>query len=175
MNLHDLPPRAGDRPRTSTTAPHTQLDQTAPEEMQNLLRDHALSLPGVSRASSGVSVHGAVGFYLNDPPRTPELPELFGQEFGHIHPPYDGSLHLNVPTSVAERLIELGWAEYHFAVKLGWAPPLVVMLYGPRDREELEVAQAIVETSYIAAGGALRDAAGRPLTALHKTAFGTLS
>lgn len=175
MNLHDLPARAGDRPQTTNSAPHTQLDQNAPTDLQDRLRDHALSLPGVRRGRSNLSVPGAIAFFLDAPLRDPDLPDLFQGEWGHIHPHYDGSLHLNIPTPVAEKLIELGWGEYHYVVTQGWAPPIVLMLYGPRDETELEIAKVIVETAYVAAGGALRDDQGRVLGALHRSAFGTLA
>lgn len=158
-----LPARRGTRPATTPTNPHTQLDQLAPIDLQDRLRDHALALPGVRPGPSQVSVPGAVAFYLDEPMEESLLPNLFGGEWGHIHPHYDGSLHLNVPTELAERLIETGWAEYHSLVALGHIPPLVVMLYGPRDEDEPAVCSSIVEEAYLANGGAPHDAAGRAL------------
>jgi Luciferase len=153
MYLDELPARAGDRPQTTASAPHTQLDQNAPVELQHRLRDYALSLPGVRKGRSGVSVPGAVAFFLDRPAGEPTVPDLFGGEWGHIHPSYDGSLHLNLPTADAERLIERGWAEYHYAVAQDWVPPIVVMLYGPRNEAELEIAKHVVRMAYLAAGG----------------------
>jgi hypothetical protein len=112
---------------------------------------------------SNVSVPGAVAFFLDEPPRPATVPDLFRGEFGHIHPREDGSLHLSVPTPEAERLIELGWAEFHHVVEQGLVPPIVIMLYGPRDQDELAVAEQIVEIAYLAAGGATHTADGRPL------------
>ncbi|WP_206515916.1 luciferase family protein [Nocardioides pantholopis] len=158
-----LPVRAGLRPATTPSNPHTQLEQIAPVDLQDRLRDHALSLPQVRRGASRFSVPGAVAFYLDAPPEPSAVPDLFGGEWGHIHPHYDGSLHLNVPTELAERLIAAGWAEYHSLVARGHLPPLVVMLYGPRDEADLAVCAAAVEEAYLANGGARHDAAGRPL------------
>lgn len=158
-----LPLRAGSRPATTPTNPHTQLDQIAPVDLQDRLRDHALSLPGVRPGTSRVSVPGAIAFYLEEPINPTTMPNFFGGEWGHIHPHSDGSLHLNVPTELAEPLIQAGWAEYHSLVGRGVIPPLVVMLYGPRDEAELAVCASIVEEAYLANGGARHDAAGRPL------------
>lgn len=158
-----LPVRAGSPPATTPTNPHTQLDQIAPADLQDRLRDHALSLPGVRRGTSRVSVPGAVAFYLDEPMNPSTMPDLFGGEWGHIHPHSDGSLHLNVPTELAERLIQAGWAEYHSLVGRGHIPPLVVMLYGPRDEAELAVCASAVEEAYLANGGARHDTAGRTL------------
>lgn len=158
-----LPVRGGARPATTPSNPHTQLEQIAPVELQDRLRDHALSLPGVRRGESNVSVPGAVAFYLDDPVEPSRMPNLFGGEWGHIHPHSDGSLHLNLPTELAERLIAAGWAEYHSLVGRGYLPPLVVMLYGPRDEAELAFCAAAVEETYLANGGSRHDASGRAL------------
>jgi hypothetical protein len=155
--------RAGARPKTTPTNPHTQLDQLAPIELQDRLRDYALSLPGVRGGRSNVSVPGAVAFFLDDPPNPRSAPDLFDGEWGHIHPHYDGSLHLTLPTPVAEHLIELGWAEFHTVVASGMIPPVVVMLYGPRTEEELATAKLIIEEAYVSAGGLREDETGRPL------------
>jgi hypothetical protein len=98
MSLSDgFPARSG--PRSSTTAvnPHAQLDQNASAGLQDQLRDHALSLPGVRTGARKVSVPGAVAFFLDKPPRPAAMPDLFGGEWGHIHPRHDGSVHLIVP------------------------------------------------------------------------------
>ena len=155
MSLSDgFPTRSGPRPSTADVNPHTQLDQNAPAGLQDQLRDHALSLPGVRAGTSNVSVPSAVAFFLDKPPRPAAVPDLFGGEWGHIHPHHDGSLHLILPTPDAERLIELGWAEFHNIVTRGLAPPVVVMVYGPRDEHELAVLKQVVELAYLAAGGA---------------------
>jgi len=155
MSLSDgFPTRSGPRPSTADVNPHTQLDQNAPVELQDQLRDHALSLPGVRSGTSNVSVPGAVAFFLDKPPQPAAVPDLFGGEWGHIHPHHDGSLHLILPTPDAERLIELGWAEFHNIVTSGLAPPVVVMVYGPRDEHEFAVVKQVVELAYLAAGGA---------------------
>lgn len=164
MMLSDLSPRTGTRPRTTSVNPHTQLTQNAPAELQQRVRDHALTLPGVRRGSSGVSVPGSVAFFRDAPPNDPQIPNLFGNEWGHIHPGYDGSLHLDVPTALAERLIALGWAEFHNVVLDGLVPPIVVMVYGPRNGPELTVVNAIVEAAYVAAGGVRHDTHGELLT-----------
>jgi hypothetical protein len=159
----DFPARRGVRPTTTAVNPHTQLDQNAPVELQDRLRDHALSLPGVHPGRSNVSVPGAIAFFLDEPHRPATVPDLFGGEWGHIHPHYDGSLHLTLPTPDAERVIEHGWGEYHNVVKLGLVPPIVIMLYGPRNDDELAVTKHVIEIAYLAAGGATHAEDGRPI------------
>lgn len=159
----DLPTRTGLHPSTTSANPHTQLDQIAPVELQDRLRDHALSLPGVRRGLSQFSVPGAVAFYLDDQVEAPAVPNVFGGEWGHIHPHSDGSLHLIVATTLAERLIATGWAEYHSLVAPGHIPPLVIMLYGPRNESEFTLCAQAVEEAYLAAGGSRSDENGRTL------------
>lgn len=45
-----VPTRSGPKPSTTPVNPHSQLDQTAPVELQDRLRDHALAPPGVGAA-----------------------------------------------------------------------------------------------------------------------------
>jgi len=75
MSLPDsFPARIGPRPSTTEVNPHTQVDQNAPAGLQDQLRDHALSLPGVRAGTSNVSVPGAVAFFLDQPPRRQRYP-----------------------------------------------------------------------------------------------------
>ena len=84
MSLSDgFPARSGPRRSTTDVNPHTLLDQNAPVGLQDQLRDHALSLPGVREGTSNVSVPGAVAFFLDNPPRPAAVPDLFGGEWGH--------------------------------------------------------------------------------------------
>ena len=73
------------------------------------------------------------------------------REFAHLHPGYDGSLHLALPPAQAADLVARGWGVPH-----PWAgtrlSPGFVMLFGPRDEDELEVATGVVEAAH-----ALRD------------------
>ena len=56
--------RAGARPRTTPTNPHTQLDQNAPAALQEALFARARALPNVVVGASLVSVPGARAFHL---------------------------------------------------------------------------------------------------------------
>jgi len=150
------PVRQGPRPATQRVMPHQQLDQNAPPELQEELFDRCRGLFGVVVLPSLVSVPGARGFHLES--------ELAGgsaeafmrdTEFAHLHPQYDGSLHLALPADLARQVIDAGWGEHHPLVEQGVMPPTQLMVYGPRDRDELEVVWRIIEESYaFARGGA---------------------
>ena len=65
----------------------------------------------------------------------------------------DGSLHAALPPEVAEEAIEKGWAEQHPVAQMDYIPRNVVMIYAPRDTEEVEVVARLVMESYRYAGG----------------------
>jgi hypothetical protein len=102
-----------------------------------------------------------VALVLDRPFHRPAVTPRVGRGWGQLQPPDDGSAHLHLPAPVAGRLVGLGWAEHHPVVVRGLAPPVVVLLYGPRDEAELAVARAVLTAAYVAAGGARTDAHGR--------------
>ncbi len=139
--------RTGPRPRTTPTNPHTQLDQQAPVDLQERVFEFARSLADVAIGPSLVSVPGARAFHL---PRCEHAPGAFmvEHEFAHLHPAYDGSLHMTLPLDIVETVIEHGWAEYHpLSGKYG-LPKNIVMVYGPRDEAELAIVNELVRASY---------------------------
>ncbi len=149
-----LPCRAGPKPGTTPTNPHQQLDQNAPPSVQEALFARARALLGVTAQPSQISVKGARGFWLSRE-RAAGPPEAFmiGYEFAHLHPAYDGSLHMKLPFAVIEEVIKKGWGELHPSAPKGFAPGKTVMVYGPRDETELEGVWQIVQQSYAFATG----------------------
>ncbi|MEM8709074.1 MAG: luciferase family protein [Actinomycetota bacterium] len=149
FDLDDLPVRPGPRPATTPTNPHTQLDQLAPAEFQQAVAEHMFELPCVVETESQISVPGARAMWLADGCAAgPDHAFMIGREFCHLHPEYDGSLHLNLPLDLAAHAIEQGWAENHPMAARGIIPRNVVMVYGPRDDDELEIVKALVTASH---------------------------
>lgn len=148
MRCMRLPRRRGERPRTSSSNPHEQLEQNAPLELQDTLAARASELSRVRLEPSGVGPRGTRAFVLEDAAGvcTPGCC-MVGREFAHLHPPHDGSLHLTLPEPLRALAIKRGWAEPHpLAGKC--APASTVMVYGPRDAEELEVVWRLLRASY---------------------------
>ena len=148
-----LPRRAGDRPRVSWSIPQQQQSQIAPAALQEQLFERINALPGVSGGPSEISVPGARAFVLTDgagPAEAYLVPQA--REFAHLHPAYDGSLHLALPPQHAADLVAHGWGVPH-----PWAGTRLtdgfVMLYGPRDHNELDIVAGIVAASYSRARG----------------------
>lgn len=143
-----LPLRRGPRPRTTPTNPHTQLDQQPTDPaVRDRLAARLFALPGVSERPSAVSVPGARALCL-DRQDGPREAFLIGGEFAHLHPPPDLSLHVALPTSEADAAIAAGWGEPHPIARRGLLPSGVVMLYAPRDDDELDVIVRLVEAAW---------------------------
>ncbi len=151
-----LPRRAGERPRATTSIPHSQLDQQPPDigELDAILAV-AATWPHVELQPSRIAVDGSRALVLT-PDSGHGPPEAFmaGQEFCHGHAGGDFSLHATLPLPLAEEAQRRGWAEPHYLVHAGQAPPTVVMLYAPRDETERRVILRLVRASYqFALGG----------------------
>lgn len=81
-----------------------------------------------------------------------------GYEVAHVHP-NDNSLHVYLSDRDARVVLEKGWGQM-FAVS--WmAPGGFVMVYAPRDEEEVEVVRGIVRTGVCFAVGKELDATGQ--------------
>ena len=153
MNRRALLQRNGPRPRTTPTNPHTQLEQNPDTSIVVELARRVFSLPGVEERPSAISVPGARALWLREEvPAGPREAFMIGREFAHVHPMPDGSLHAALPPEVAREAIEKGWAEQHPVARMGYIPQNVVMIYAPRDAEEVEVVASLVTESYRYAG-----------------------
>jgi hypothetical protein len=145
-----LEPRAGDRPRTTPTNPHTQLDQQ-PTDLRWVeeLAERVFALPGVVEQPSGISVPGARALVLayGEPAGPPEA-FLIGREFAHLHPAPDHSLHAMLPTELVDEAVDAGWVEPHPVALRGLIPRTAVMVYAPRDDAELGVVEELVRASH---------------------------
>lgn len=154
MDRKSLPQRSGARPRTTPTSPHTQLQQNPDKDIVEELARRVFALSGVEERPSSISVPGTRALWLSEEvPSGPREAFMIGREFAHIHPMPDGSLHAALPPEVAGEAIEKGWAEQHPVARMGYIPQNVVMIYAPRDEEEIEVITGLVVESYRYAGG----------------------
>jgi phospholipase/carboxylesterase len=143
----------------SWTIPQQQESQNAPAHLQERLFEQVRTLSGVDVGPSRISVPGARGFTLregSDDEQAFLVPQV--GEFAHLHPAHDGSLHLVLPTDLAAEVSTKGWGRPHM-----WAgtrlSPGFMMVYGPRDEDELATVLGIVTASHAYATGALVPAA----------------
>ncbi len=148
-----LPPRPGPPPEVSWTIPQQQQSDNAPEALQERLFEEIRTLSGVDVGPSRISVPGARGFTLREGSQDQQaylVPQV--GEFAHLHPLYDGSLHLVLPAEAAADVSTKGWGRPHM-----WAgtrlSPGFMMVYGPRDDDEFAIVLGIVRASHAYASG----------------------
>jgi hypothetical protein len=154
MNASVLPKRNGSRPRTTPTNPHTQLEQNPEREVVEELARRFFALPGVEEHPSAISMPRARALrHREDVPASPQEAFMIGRKFAHIHPIPDGSLHAALPPEVAQEAVEMDWTEQHSVAPVGYMPQNAVMIYAPRNTEEIEVVAGLVVEAYRYASG----------------------
>lgn len=148
--ITELPHRQGRRPTTTSTFPHSQLDQQPDDPtVRDELARRAFSLEGVAERDSIISVPGARALVLVDHRTTgPDAAFIRGREFAHFHPDPDWSLHLALPDLVADLAIDHGWAELHLIARTDELPGSVVLVYAPRDGDEAEAVWTLLQASH---------------------------
>jgi phospholipase/carboxylesterase len=149
-----LPERTGARPSVSSTIPQEQRSDTAPVELQEQLYARIAALPGVTSRESAISVPGARGFMLAQPRLGPDDAFLVpaAGEFAHLHPGHDGSLHVALPPVLAADIVTTGWGVAHPLAGVRLTPGMV-MVFGPRDADELDVVSGVVAAAHAWAAG----------------------
>ena len=146
--------RRGAPPRTTPAYPHEQLTQSGTVALMERLYERAGALPGVIEGSNGTSAPDIHTFLLE--PEYAEGPReafLADGEFAHLHP--DGSLHLTLPRELGDEVVVQGWGEVHVDAGARRGSPIFMMIYAPRDEDELEAVWRIFSLSYEFALGLL--------------------
>lgn len=153
-NLENLAQREGERPLTGSEIPHLQLTDNSSDELFNELVDWLFSLELIEERKTVISVRGARAAWIKDDYPNANFNVLkTGRGFTHIHPLdiYEGgSQHLSLKREDCDTIMEKGWGEYH---------PLDariypnkdfghIMIYAPRNKEELESIKVITMSSY---------------------------
>lgn len=148
-NRLNLVPRAGQKPDTTSTLPHSQLTQHGPDHIIAKLHNWCFSLPSIANEPSRISVPGSRAMVVHTSVDCNHAAFMVGREFAHIHPhPDSGSMHVMLPREDAIQVVEKGWGEDHYLVTQGQWPTGLVMVFSPRDDKELEVVKLIVKKSY---------------------------
>ena len=151
-----IPPRTGPKPVTTPCAPHTQISQNPDSLSYQAFKERAFDFPFVTRQPSRISVPGAEALCLEHGQGC-GCREAFmiGNEFAHVHPPEDGSLHMMLPEQAVPQIVDLGWAEPHPMAAARMIPSTAVMVYGPRNEVEIETVLELLRLSYDFACGKL--------------------
>lgn len=152
--LPSLPQRSGPRPATRGIAPHRQINQFCStsifEKLSTAIKELARENIHLEEGTSCFEKHGT-GLFSNFPKR-----RTCRGEICHAHPS-DGSLHLTLHPADAKTMLEAGWGERHPLAKGGWFEKFVpggfVMIYAPRDEQELEVVMELIRAAAWWVGG----------------------
>lgn len=145
-----LPYRPGPRPVVAGIAPQRQLDQHGTKQHYRALRRTLESLarahPGrFGTARSCLEKHG-LGLFARHPVNV-----TCNGEICHVHDS-DHSLHLCLhPEDIAE-VLRKGWGQRHPLARRGWfgampVPEEFLMVYAPRDDQELEIVCRVIEAA----------------------------
>lgn len=159
-----LPQHSGEKPKTSPDQPHDQLDQNPPAEIYAKLKEQAFALPQVERRPSELSVPGAEALWLSEEnAHHRQAAFMFGGEFAHIHPPYDGSMHMTLPEEDVRELLDKGWGEMHPNVIRGQSPRQTVLCLRPAGRGGAGRDRAEASRPPISSPSTNRIAGGKPV------------
>ncbi|MEQ1883756.1 MAG: hypothetical protein ABL967_01760 [Bryobacteraceae bacterium] len=150
--LTDLPTREGPRPAIGVhPVPHRQLNQLPGQAMKE--RIESLFDSAVSR--EGDMVEYRLSYFekrnravtLRRPDAGPSDSLLSRGEIAHVHPS-DGSMHMILSRDDARTVIKRGWGELHpLAGTMLDLPPTYLLIYPPRDSEELAVTARILDAA----------------------------
>lgn len=152
--------RLGAPPKMRRALPHIQLDQLPePEIMQDLV-ERCLTIPCILSKQSRMASPGCHALCLADACALGP-PDAFidGHEFCHIHPALEGSIHLTLPKVLREEVVRLRWGEPH-PIAYGGILTSLLTVYGPRDRDEMDVVFELVRQSCHFAHGQLHELCG---------------
>jgi len=157
LSKSELPPRKGARPIVQGIAPHRQLDQRPQPSVFANLKEKILNMGDrwprrLRHGTSCLEKHGPGLFALQPINQTNHC----SGEICHAHPS-DGSMHLTLHPADAAVAILRGWAERHPLSSGGWlarfVPQGFVMVYAPRNEDEVEIVRKIVAAAVWWVGG----------------------
>jgi hypothetical protein len=154
--LKVAPAREGPPPDVPNSIPHQQPSQNAPLAMQEELLALVSDLPGVKIEPTEFSLSGSLGWRLEESfAQGPD--EAFirqSLEYGHQHRAADGSMHILLPLEASSVALEKGWGVIHpISDTISGENSEYLMIFGPRDEDELETIWIIAQISYYHARG----------------------
>ncbi|KZL72657.1 hypothetical protein CT0861_07431 [Colletotrichum tofieldiae] len=157
--IKDLPQRKGTRAELGGIVPHRQLSQHAPERMreyiQNLFANAAAQNLNLLESKLSLYERNNQALFVSPEVLASSTPPTTSHtargEIGHHHG--DLSVHMYLSPADAKLAIAKGWAERHrLALPRGsllanrfHVADSYVMVYGPRDEEEMEVLAVVLK------------------------------
>lgn len=150
--LGELPRRKGRRPSIAAhPVPHRQLDQLPGADMKRKI----VSLFDAAVERMGEFVEYKLSHFEKRHPAITLKSEVARHahaiasrgEIAHVHPS-DGSMHMIFGPGDAAAVIECGWGESHPLAGVAMdLPDTYLLIYPPRDRDELMVTQLLLDAA----------------------------
>jgi len=149
----DLPVREGHAPEIGQEPPQLQFSDLGPEDIRLALKKWAFStFPNVIEHDTMISVPTSRALWLHEEVTAAHddafMPTPGSREFCHLHE--DGSFHAVVDKAIEDEILAKQWGIRHMYYDRGVKEMLV---YAPRNKDELAVAKKIVTESYRYASG----------------------
>lgn len=145
--LLDLPPRQGAKPRLDIRFPCLQLEDRSPEEVFAHLLASLSSIPDSTVALLCHPRYPAdTRLLLLDESVAKGQPEAFLHGFGYAIVRPDGSTELRLRPEWAALVLARHWCTIHPLARYmaGAVPPQTLILFAPRDQQEVSIIQRII-------------------------------
>ena len=148
MESHELPARRGRRPKTVRGPLHIQCNQHGDLKYLNQLVDEVLTWPYIESAEPFISRSNTIPIRLMEMAASND-PSAFitDREFARVFLGVP-TIYLVLPLLCAHRAIVRGWAEPHYLGSQGLMPAGTVVVYTPKDVEELAICTVLFSESY---------------------------
>jgi hypothetical protein len=151
--IFEIPAREGKQPEIGQQPPQLQFSDLGPENIRLELKYWAFNtFPNVEEHDTLISVPTSRALWLDE--KVPAghndafMPPPNSREFCHLHE--DGSFHTVVDVPIEDEILEKQWGVRHMYYDRGVKE---VLVYAPRDTDELIVAKKIITESYKYASG----------------------
>lgn len=143
-----LPARDGPRPKTISGPLHIQCSGHGNSKYINQMVDTVLTWPYIEPPAPLVSPSDPVPIRVKEIAASSD-PSAFitTREFARVLLA-SSTIYLALPLVSAHWAIVRGWAEPHYLRSFGLMPAGTVVLYTPRDHEELEVCYGLFSEAY---------------------------
>ncbi|KAK7033029.1 hypothetical protein R3P38DRAFT_2920269 [Favolaschia claudopus] len=147
--------RRGARPLTGWhCVPHRQVDRLPADEIAKRLdaifEKHVAANPTLIQTTLSPHEKTVPGVIIHPDIPSPHNDAKLGlREVAHIHP-IDHSMHVILSPADSKIVVDLGWAERHPLSGVSRLLPLpntYLLVYAPRDEEELDVVESILVAS----------------------------
>jgi hypothetical protein len=148
MESHGLPPRRGRRPKTIRGPLHIQCNGHGDLKYLNQLVDEVLTWPYVESAQPFISRSSTIPIRLTEMAASSDHSAFIAdREFARVLLGVP-TIYLVLPLLCAHLAIVRGWAEPHYLGSQGLMPAGTVVVYTPKDVEELAVCAVLFSESY---------------------------